>query len=154
MKQGKVFAALAVVAAGLVFILSVASTFETADWDSRPDADQLRRAGEELELPAGSIGGPLKSFSKVTLVGARRNVVTHLQMDEVKQHFSRVAKKNGWTLTSRQSGGGETSLSYCAGDFAHIVAFHRRGDETAIFAATYWDSDRSTELYCRKSTRG
>jgi hypothetical protein len=139
------------VGAGVVFALSLYAVCQSADWDGKPDAEQLTRAGTQLDLPANSIGKPLKIFSKITLVGARRNVVSEPGLPAVENHFSELAAAHGWQLRSRQAANGEISLSYCAGDFSHVIAFRRRGDQTAIFAATYWESDKTSELYCRQA---
>lgn len=150
-KTRKAFPILIAVGAGLIFALSLYSDYQSADWAGKPDVDQLTRAGTQLELPANSIGEPLKIFSKVTLIGARRNVVTQLDLASVEDHFRELAVTHGWQLRSRRAANGETSLTYCAGDFSHVMAFRRRGDQTALFAATYWESDTSSELYCRQA---
>jgi hypothetical protein len=92
-KLGKLAGFLGAFLFGAIFLVSLRSTFESADWTQKPDEAALRRASAALTLPPDAVGEPLDVFSKGT--------------------------------------------------------FKRFTDGTAIFAATYWDSDRSTDLYCR-----
>ncbi|WP_421681043.1 hypothetical protein [Stenotrophomonas bentonitica] len=139
------------VAVAAAFFLSVFSIFDAADWTARPDVEQLRRANYELELPTDAKGESLQVFSKGTFKGASREAVTNLTILNTELHFADVAERHDWILTSRKERNGEVRMAYCSGDFSQIISLRRRRSDTAIFAATYWASDRSTDLYCRKT---
>lgn|GEM_PF-7098713 len=149
MKLGKLAGFLGAFLFGAIFLVSLRSTFESADWTQKPDEAALRRASATLTLPPDAVGEPLDVFSKGTFIGASRNVVTRLAMEDAEHHFADVAARNGWTLTSRRERRAELRLADCAGNVSQIISLRGRAGGTAIFAATYWDSDRSTDLYCR-----
>lgn len=150
----RLFRTLLVAGVAIAMLISLRSTFNAADWSGRPDLDQLRRANGQLELPADADGEPLRVFDKVSSVGASRNVVTRQSVIDVDRHFTDVAIRHGWKVSSRRAKKGEVRTVYCAGDVAQIVSLRQRGDMTAIFAGTFWHSNTSSDRYCRLRRQG
>lgn len=150
-KRGILLSVLVVTVVGIAFVWSLQSTFENADWTGKPDASELKLANAQLELPSSTKGDSLSVFSKTTFVGASREVVVRGSTVEWEGHLASIAARHGWTLTSRREKNNELRLAYCAGNVSQIVSLRPKGSEVAIFAGTYWDSDKSTDLYCRES---